>query len=67
LRYEVELDRARALDLALSAAWPGDMVLLLGKGHEEFQMIGGIRYPFSEREIVLRYSKVQPVFSKEVG
>jgi len=65
--YAVELDRARALDLALSAAWPGDMVLLLGKGHEEFQMIGGIRYPFSEREIVLRYSKVQPVFSKEVG
>ena len=55
--YAVELDRARAVGLALSAAWPGDMVLLLGKGHEEFQMIKGIRYPFSEREIVLRFSK----------
>ena len=65
--YEVELDRARAVDIALSAAWPGDMVLLLGKGHEEFQMIRGIRYPFSEREIVLQFSKVQPVFSKEAG
>ena len=65
--YEVELDRARAVNIALSAAWPGDMVLLLGKGHEEFQMIKGIRYPFSEREIVLRSLKVQPVFSKEIG
>jgi len=65
--YAVELDRARAVDIALSAAWPGDMVLLLGKGHEEFQLIKGIRYPFSEREIVLRFPKVQPVFSKEVG
>jgi UDP-N-acetylmuramyl tripeptide synthase len=42
------------------------MVLLLGKGHEEFQLIKGIRYPFSEREIVLRFSKVQPILSKKV-
>ncbi|MEW6674047.1 MAG: UDP-N-acetylmuramoyl-L-alanyl-D-glutamate--2,6-diaminopimelate ligase [Thermodesulfobacteriota bacterium] len=64
--YAVELDRARALELAISAAWPGDMVLLLGKGHEEFQMINGVRYPFSEREVVLQYSKVQPVLTKEI-
>lgn len=64
--YVVELDRARAVDLALSAAWPGDMVLLLGKGHEEFQMIRGIRYPFSEKEIVLQFSKAGPAFSKLV-
>jgi len=64
--YTLELDRTRAVEVALAAAWPGDMVLLLGKGHEEFQMAEGVRYPFNEREIVQQFSKVQPVFSKKV-
>jgi len=63
--YAIELDRARAVTLALEAAWPGDTVLLLGKGHEEFQLIGGERLPFSEREIVVQFSKLQPTGAKE--
>ncbi|MBI3128552.1 MAG: UDP-N-acetylmuramoyl-L-alanyl-D-glutamate--2,6-diaminopimelate ligase [Candidatus Tectomicrobia bacterium] len=55
--YAVELDRARAIEAALEAARPGDLVLLMGKGHEEYQIIGDRRVPFSERETVLRYAE----------
>lgn len=54
--FQVELDRGRAIELALAAARPGDLLLLLGKGHEEFQLVGGRRVPFSEREVVLRFA-----------
>ena len=31
----------------------GDILLLAGKGHENYQLIKGIKWPFSEKEIVL--------------
>lgn len=43
-----EPDRGRAIRLALAAAAPGDVVLLAGKGHEDYQEIGGRRLPFSD-------------------
>ncbi len=50
-------DRKAAIEAVLSAAAPGDTVLLCGKGHEAYQEDRtGIR-PFSEKEIVLRYFK----------
>ncbi|OGL58642.1 MAG: hypothetical protein A3I72_08170 [Candidatus Tectomicrobia bacterium RIFCSPLOWO2_02_FULL_70_19] len=55
--FDVELDRGRAVEAALGAARPGDLVLLLGKGHEEYQIIGEDRVPFSERETILRYAE----------
>ena len=55
--FTIELDRARAVETALAAAKPGDLILLLGKGHEEYQLIGNQRIPFSERETVLRYAQ----------
>jgi UDP-N-acetylmuramoyl-L-alanyl-D-glutamate--2,6-diaminopimelate ligase len=45
---QVELDRARAIRLALGAAGSGDVVLLAGKGHEDYQEIAGRRLPFSD-------------------
>lgn len=46
--HDVEPDRARAIAAAIAAAAPGDIVLLAGKGHEQYQEIGGRRLPFSD-------------------
>lgn len=45
-------DRRQAIALALSLAHPGDTVLLAGKGHETYQVIGTEKQPFDEREII---------------
>jgi UDP-N-acetylmuramoyl-L-alanyl-D-glutamate--2,6-diaminopimelate ligase len=47
--YEIELDRARAIELAVLSARPGDSVLLAGKGHETYQIIGSERRVFDDR------------------
>jgi UDP-N-acetylmuramoyl-L-alanyl-D-glutamate--2,6-diaminopimelate ligase len=46
---EVELDRARAIARAIASSGPGDVVALLGKGHEPYQIVGTERLPFDER------------------
>jgi UDP-N-acetylmuramoyl-L-alanyl-D-glutamate--2,6-diaminopimelate ligase len=43
------LGRADAIDLAITAANEGDIVLLAGKGHEDYQEINGERLPFSDQ------------------
>ena len=45
----VQLDRALAISQTLALAQPGDVVLLAGKGHENYQEINGIQHPFSDR------------------
>jgi UDP-N-acetylmuramoyl-L-alanyl-D-glutamate--2,6-diaminopimelate ligase len=50
----VELDRARAIAAAIGAAGTDDLVLIAGKGHEDYQEIHGERLPFSDVEQVLR-------------
>ena len=50
-RHLVEPDRACAIELALREARPGDIVLLAGKGHETYQIIGDRRLPFDDRLI----------------
>jgi UDP-N-acetylmuramoyl-L-alanyl-D-glutamate--2,6-diaminopimelate ligase len=47
-------DRLEAIRAALAEARPGDTVLLAGKGHETYQVVGHDKLPFDEREIVLR-------------
>lgn len=49
---QVEPDRARAIAQTLAQASPADVVLLAGKGHEDYQEIGGKRLPFSDIEQV---------------
>jgi UDP-N-acetylmuramoyl-L-alanyl-D-glutamate--2,6-diaminopimelate ligase len=51
---QVEVDRARAIALALSQANAADVVLLAGKGHEGHQEVQGQRLPFSDREQALQ-------------
>lgn len=45
---EVETDRAKAIYLAIQQASPEDVVLIAGKGHEDYQEIAGERFPFSD-------------------
>ena len=47
----IEPDRAAAIRLAIRAAAPGDMVLIAGKGHEDYQIIGTTKRHFDDREI----------------
>jgi len=42
-------DRAEAIRAACMMALPGDLVLVAGKGHETYQEISGVRYPFDDR------------------
>jgi UDP-N-acetylmuramoyl-L-alanyl-D-glutamate--2,6-diaminopimelate ligase len=48
--YEVELDRALAIEKAVLDARPGDVVLLAGKGHEDYQLVGTEKRHFDDRE-----------------
>ena len=48
------VDRREAIKIACSLAKPGDVVLIAGKGHEEYQEIKGVRYHFNDREEVER-------------
>jgi UDP-N-acetylmuramoyl-L-alanyl-D-glutamate--2,6-diaminopimelate ligase len=45
-------DRRDAIRAALNAGRPGDTILLAGKGHETYQVVGTTKLPFDEREIV---------------
>ncbi len=45
----VEADRALAIAQAIALAQPGDVVLLAGKGHENYQEMQGVKHPFSDR------------------
>ncbi|MBM4124028.1 MAG: UDP-N-acetylmuramoyl-L-alanyl-D-glutamate--2,6-diaminopimelate ligase [Nitrospira sp.] len=50
-RYEIVPDRRQAIDAAVHAAKPGDMVLIAGKGHEDYQIIGAQKIHFDDREV----------------
>jgi len=47
--YEIELDRARAIQQIISRAQPGDSVLIAGKGHETYQEFEDTVVPFDDR------------------
>lgn len=53
--YTIEVDRRRAIELALAWARPGDMVFIGGKGHETYQIIGSRTFPFDDRAVVRDY------------
>ena len=49
--YEVIPDRKEAIAAAIAMARKGDMVILAGKGHETYQIIGDKTLPFDDREV----------------
>jgi UDP-N-acetylmuramoyl-L-alanyl-D-glutamate--2,6-diaminopimelate ligase len=52
-RTTIEPDRARAVFLAVDMARRGDVVLVAGKGHEQYQDIGGVKRLFSDAAVVV--------------
>jgi UDP-N-acetylmuramoyl-L-alanyl-D-glutamate--2,6-diaminopimelate ligase len=51
----IEPDRRRAIEFALSLAQAGDCVLIFGKGHESYQIVGTERLPFDDRQTAAEY------------
>jgi UDP-N-acetylmuramoyl-L-alanyl-D-glutamate--2,6-diaminopimelate ligase len=50
-RYAMVADRRAAISAALSWAEPGDAIVIAGKGHETYQIIGSDVLPFDDREV----------------
>jgi UDP-N-acetylmuramoyl-L-alanyl-D-glutamate--2,6-diaminopimelate ligase len=49
--YTVVADRREAIGLAIGMASPDDIVLIAGKGHEDYQIIGTVTIPFDDRTV----------------
>ena len=50
-------DRKEAIAYSLAHAQAGDMIAVIGKGHENYQEIEGVRYPFLDREVIRQAAK----------
>lgn len=50
-KYERIADRAEAIRAAISGAAPGDAVVIAGKGHETYQIVGRTKHPFDDRMV----------------
>ena len=50
-RMESIENRADAIKQAIKTAKKGDVVLIAGKGHEDYQEIAGVKYPFSDMQV----------------
>ncbi|HQR57260.1 MAG TPA: UDP-N-acetylmuramoyl-L-alanyl-D-glutamate--2,6-diaminopimelate ligase, partial [Burkholderiaceae bacterium] len=57
---ETDVDRARAITQAVQRAAPNDVVLIAGKGHEDYQIVGSTRLPFSDLEQARRALSGRP-------
>ena len=62
-KLTVEADRRKAIELAIENATTDDIVLLAGKGHETYQIIGTTKYDFSDKDIAHRCLQ-HPRFSR---
>ena len=55
--YHIICNRIEAIHWALDNADSGDVILLAGKGHEDYQVVGHEKYHMDEREIIAEYLK----------
>ena len=59
--YRVIQDRREAIGHAISLGRPGDLVVLAGKGHEDYQIVGRSKFPFDDRREAARHlSEARP-------
>ena len=54
-KYVEIVDRREAIAYAIDNGQPGDIIVLAGKGHEDYQEICGKKYPMDERDIIADY------------
>ncbi len=60
--YTIIPDRKEAIKYAIKNGKKGDIIMLIGKGHEDYKEIKGVRYPFDEREIIKEIlNEIKPV------
>ena len=52
-------DRREAIRTAATIAGSGDVILIAGKGHEDYQEIKGVKYHFDDREVVAEIIKTE--------
>lgn len=55
--YRTEVDRKIAIENALKVAQTGDAILVAGKGHEDYQVIGKTTHPFSDVKVIEEFVK----------
>jgi UDP-N-acetylmuramoyl-L-alanyl-D-glutamate--2,6-diaminopimelate ligase len=60
-RWQRERDRRAAIGLAVAAAEPGDVLLIAGKGHEDYQILGKTKIHFDDRE------EAAAAFARQLG
>jgi len=60
-RYEKTVDRTQAIDRAIALARPRDIVLIAGKGHENYQEFGDYTIPFDDIQVARRAIEDHPV------
>lgn len=53
--YEIEADRRAAIGRAIKMAKPGDIVMIAGKGHEDYQLVGGRVLDFDDRRVAREF------------
>ena len=50
-QYEIISDRREAIFKAIALARPEDVVVIAGKGHENYQIVGNDKFHFDDREV----------------
>ena len=63
VKFERIPDRGRAIYRAVQAARPGDVVIALGKGHEQSMCFGDIEYPWDDRQAMRAALRGAPLFT----
>ena len=58
-RYLRIADRAEAIRTAVMLSRPGDIILVAGKGHETYQIVGDVKHPFDDREEINSQFRIQ--------
>ncbi|MBC7420453.1 MAG: UDP-N-acetylmuramoyl-L-alanyl-D-glutamate--2,6-diaminopimelate ligase [Bdellovibrio sp.] len=53
--FNIEVDREKAIQAAILQAFPGDVILIAGKGHEDYQIIGTEKKYFSDFDVARKY------------
>ena len=51
----IEIDRERAIEMAVETAKAGDIILIAGKGHEDYQIIGNEKIDFNDCQVAKKY------------